>query len=77
MSISVYKQMSDQRYMQDEKTGRFTSSGLPVVARKPISVKLPPEIDDVVRSMPNRAEFLREVITKAVLEREQRQDLSA
>jgi metal-responsive CopG/Arc/MetJ family transcriptional regulator len=42
-----------------------------VVARKPISVKLPPEIDDVVRSMPNRAEFLREVITKAVLEREQ------
>ena len=64
--------MSDPKYKQDETTGRFTPSGLPVVARKPISVKLPPEIDAAVRSMPNRAEFLREVITQAVLEQQQK-----
>lgn len=64
--------MSDPKYKQDEKTGRFIRSGLPVVARKPISVKLPPEIDAVVRDMPDRAEFLREVITQAVLERQQK-----
>ena len=33
-----------------------------VVARKPVAVKLPPEIDEFVRSLPNRTEWLRNAI---------------
>lgn len=40
------------------------------VARKSISVKLPPEIDKFVRSLPNRTEWVRRAIADAY-EREQ------
>lgn len=37
----------------------------PEVAPSPISVKLSPDIDKFVRSLPNRAEWLRNAIAKA------------
>lgn len=67
----------NDKYKQDKKTGKFVPTGAPVMAEKPVGIRLPIEIDAAIRSMPDRAEFLREVITKAVLEREQQQDLSA
>lgn len=42
------------------------------MADKPICVRLPVEIDAAVRDMKDRTEFLREVITAAVLERQQK-----
>lgn len=35
------------------------------LATKPISVFLPKEVDQLVRSLPNRSEWLRRVITAA------------
>lgn len=35
------------------------------VARKPITVKLPPEIDAWVRTLPNKSEWLRQAIADA------------
>ena len=67
----------NEKYKQDRKSGKFVPTGEPVMAQKPVGVRLPIEIDAAIRNMPDRAEFLREVITKAVLEREQKQDLSA
>lgn len=67
----------NEKYKQDRKTGKFVPTGEPVMAQKPVGVRLPIEIDTAIRNMPDRAEFLREVITKAVLERQQQQDLSA
>ena len=49
---------------------KFKSNYAGEVAGKPISVKLPVEIDAWVRSLPNRTEWLRQVIAEAV-EREQ------
>ena len=43
-----------------------------VVARKPVAVKLPPEIDEFVRSLPNRTEWLRNAIA-AQYERDMQQ----
>lgn len=66
------KVMANPKYKQSKSTGRFEPSGQPVMAEKPICVRLPLEVDAAVRDMPDRAEFLREVITTAVLERQQR-----
>lgn len=60
------------KYRQDDNTGRFVPTGEPVMADKPISVRLPADIDDALRNMKDRTEFLREVITNAVLERQQK-----
>lgn len=62
----------NEKYKQDRKTGKFVPTGAPVMADKPVAVRLPVEVDAVIRSMPDRAEFLREVITQAVLERQQK-----
>jgi hypothetical protein len=62
----------NDKYKQDRRTGKFVPTGAPVMADKPIAVRLPVEVDAVIRSMPDRAEFLREVITQAVLERQQK-----
>lgn len=35
------------------------------VARKAIGVKLPPELDSFVRSLPNKSEWLRQAIADA------------
>lgn len=62
--------MANLKYRQDEATGRFAPSGQPVMADKPISVRLPEDIDAAIRNMADRTEFLRDVITEAVLERQ-------
>lgn len=64
--------MPNSKYRQDKATGRFAPSGEPVMAEKPICVRLPLEIDAAIRNMPDRTEFLRHVITQAVLERQQK-----
>ena len=39
------------------------------LAEKPCAVRLPKDIDQILRQFPDRNEFLREVISKAVRER--------
>lgn len=47
-----------------------SSKGLGVKhSQKPVSVMLPPEIDALVRSLPNRSEFIRQAVIEK-LERE-------
>ncbi len=58
--------MTNPKYKRDAKTGKFVEAGEPVMASKPICVRLPVDVDEIVRSMPNRTEFLREAITAAV-----------
>lgn len=54
----------------DYKT-RFKGKGLGVKHKqRPVSVMLPEDIDTIVRSMPNRSEFIRQAIIEK-LEREQ------
>lgn len=40
-------------------------SGLQPLAKKPLCVKLPEDVDAVVRSLPNTAEWLRRVVVDA------------
>lgn len=67
----------NENYKQDRRTGKFVSTGAPVMAEKPIAVRLPVEVDAAVRAIPSseRSEWLRKAIA-AQLEREQQQDLS-
>ena len=58
--------MSKREYVK-----KYLSKGLGTATdTRPISVKLPPDIDKAVRSIPNRSDWLREAI-KEKLEREQ------
>ena len=53
--------------MSKKKSGsyRFQGKGLGTSDKQPpVCVKLPPEIDAIVRSLPNRSEFLREAIAE-------------
>jgi pyrimidine operon attenuation protein/uracil phosphoribosyltransferase len=45
--------------------GRYAPVGDQALADRPTQVRLTVEIDEVVRSLPNRAEWLRRVITEA------------
>lgn len=54
----------------DYKT-RFKGKGLGVSHKhRPVSVMLPKEMDEIVRAMPNRSEFIRQAIAEK-LERDQ------
>ena len=59
-----------QKYVRDSKTGKYEKSGVAEMAVSPISVRLPIDLDAKVRAIPNRTEFLREAIAKALQERE-------
>lgn len=59
-----------KKYVRNPKTGKYQESGLAEMAHSPISVRLPLDIDAKLRAMPNRTQFLREVIAKAVEEQE-------
>ncbi|MCY7394233.1 MAG: hypothetical protein LH647_22875 [Leptolyngbyaceae cyanobacterium CAN_BIN12] len=50
---------------RDPQTHRFQEK-TEAYARKPVSVLLPKDIDAVVRTLPNRTEWLRRVISEAV-----------
>ena len=46
----------------------FKNTGLNTKSKQPpVSVKLPPELDAIVRSLPNRSEFLREAIAEKAI----------
>ncbi len=53
------------------KTGKvytpspFNPLGDQPMPRRPLSVKVDSEIDELIRSLPNRSEWLRRVITEA------------
>ena len=46
----------------DHKT-RFKGKGVGIKKKKkPVSVMLPEDLDEIVRAMPNRSEFIRQAI---------------
>ncbi len=48
--------------------GRFKGKGLKTTRKqRPVSVKLPPELDEIIKSLPNRSEFLREAIREKAI----------
>lgn len=49
---------------------RFKPTGEEPLAERPVSVFLPRDIDEYVRALPNRSEWLRQAIVEAV-QREQ------
>jgi hypothetical protein len=53
------------RIVNNHKT-RFASPFKEVMAKSPVSVLLPAEIDIYVRSLPNRTEWLRQAIAAQV-----------
>jgi hypothetical protein len=50
---------------------RFQQQGDVPMAKQPITVRLPEDIDAIVRALPNRTEWLRE----AILDRLEQEDL--
>jgi hypothetical protein len=50
---------------------RFQQQGDVAMAKQPITVRLPEDIDAIVRALPNRTEWLRE----AILDRLEQEDL--
>ena len=54
--------------IEKNKDGTFKSQGVGVKhGAKPVSVMLPPEIDEIVRSLPNRSEFVRKAIRNQLI----------
>ncbi len=49
----------------NQKDHLFKGKGMGVTHKQPpVSVKLPPEIDAIVRSLPNRSEYIRQAIAE-------------
>jgi len=49
----------------NKKDHLFKGNGMGVTHKQPpVSVKLPPEIDAIVRSLPNRSEYIRQAIAE-------------
>ncbi|NJK58251.1 MAG: hypothetical protein HC939_20870 [Pleurocapsa sp. SU_5_0] len=59
-----------QKYLRDSNSGQYVESGQAEMSSRPISVRLPLDVDEKVRAIPNRTEFLRKAITKALQELE-------
>jgi hypothetical protein len=57
-----------EKYKRDLQTGKYVESGEAEMATRPISVRLPADVDAKIRAMPNRTKFLREAIAKALQE---------
>lgn len=65
----IDKGMEENTLPRDNK-GRFKDTGKNVkMAKQPFTVRLPEDVDQMLRQFPDRREFLREVISKAVRER--------
>lgn len=62
-----------EKYKRDPQTGKYVESGGAEMAIRPISVRLPADVDAKIRAMPNRTKFLREAIAKALQELEEPQ----
>lgn len=66
MSSGIYKR--DKRKLGKGRADHLTRlkpNGDRAMSRKPVAVALPVEIDDWVRSLPNRSEWLRQAIADA------------
>jgi len=59
--------MAKQKQVRDSKTGRYIDYG-GEMAERPICVRLPKDLDEAVRALPNRTEFLRDAIARALKE---------
>ena len=59
-----------QKYVRDSQNGKYTESGEAEMSSRPISVRLTLDVDEEVRAIPNRTEFLRKAIAKALQELE-------
>lgn len=57
--------MPSQRSLENLKKAPFKPVGEKALASKPVAVKLPQDIDEAVRSLPNPSEWLRRVIVEA------------
>lgn len=55
---------------RDSKTGRFIDGDSEPMAERPICVRLPKDLDEAVRALPNRTEFLRDAIARALKEQD-------
>jgi Arc/MetJ-type ribon-helix-helix transcriptional regulator len=51
--------------MRPDYLTRIQPKGKKAMSRKPVAVALPEELDEWVRSLPNRSEWLRKAITEA------------
>lgn len=50
---------------EKQKTTMFKGQGLGIGhSRSPVCVQLPPDLDALVRSLPNRSEFMRQAIVE-------------
>lgn len=68
---TVYTQEKNNK---KKEISRFSSPYEEQMAERPISVRLPVDLDKLVRSLPNRTEWLRRVIAEAV-ERENEKEV--
>ncbi len=61
--------MEETTLPRDTK-GRFSETGkTEKMAKQPFTVRLPEDVDQMLRQFPDRREFVRELISKAVRER--------
>jgi hypothetical protein len=51
-----------------DNTGKFAPKGKEPLAAQSLTVRLPESLDEVVRAMPNRSEWLREAIVRQAIE---------
>ncbi|WP_017715132.1 hypothetical protein [Kamptonema formosum] len=55
-------------------THKFQSLGVGLrYKQKPVSVMLPPELDNRIRALPNRSEFIRQAIAEKFAREDQEQ----
>ncbi len=57
--------MPSDRSLQNLKKAPFKPLGDTALARKPLCTKVPQDVDDWVRALPNPSAWLREVIVAA------------
>jgi hypothetical protein len=63
--------MPRKKLIRPDFLTRFQQQGDVPMAKQPITVRLPEDIDAIVRALPNRTEWLRE----AIMEKLDREDL--
>lgn len=57
--------MVNPRSLENLTKTQFQPLGKKALAKKPLAVKVPEDIDELVRSLPNPSEWLRKIIVEA------------
>jgi hypothetical protein len=67
MTIDLERKMQKNTRKRNEETGLYEATARPYgpLAAKQIQVRLPEEVDAIVRNLPNSAEWLRTAIIEA------------